>query len=303
VRALTTALLVLVLVVAVSASAKQPPPPTATAVVATGGGPCGIAARAGSLWIGVYGTGSLLRLDDRNGRREAAVDVGRWACRVAVGPAAIWVTRDRAGELVRVSLGSGRIRRTQVGTGTFDVLLAHGSVWTTSYDHGAIVRMRASTGRLERVYKDGPNPAGLASCAGRIWVGHGRDATWLTSIDPRTQRMQRVDVVLKAPGWPSCIRGQLWVTTTDSVLQIDPTRGTLVAHYRLGGTPAETAAGPDGLVWVTDKERSLIHRVDPVARRVVDSFAAGPGAYALARVGDAMWVTSFAGADVRRFER
>jgi len=33
----------------------------------------------------------------------------------------------------------------------------------------------------------------------------------------------------------------------------------------------------------------------------LDSFSAGPGAYALARAGDAMWVTSFAGADVRKF--
>jgi hypothetical protein len=54
-------------------------------------------------------------------------------------------------------------------------------------------------------------------------------------------------------------------------------------------------------VWVTDKERSLVHRVDPVNRRLVDAFAAGPGAYALARTGDAMWITSFAGSDVRRF--
>lgn len=32
------------------------------------------------------------------------------------------------------------------------------------------------------------------------------------------------------------------------------------------------------------------------------SFSAGPGAFALARAGDAMWVTSFAGSDVRRFD-
>jgi streptogramin lyase len=200
-----------------------------------------------------------------------------------------------------VSLGSGRIERMRVGTGSFDVLLAHGSVWTASYDHAAIVRIDASTRRLERVYKDGPNPAGVASCAGRIWVGHGRDATWLTAIDPRSNRMRRVEVVLKAPARPRCIRGELWVTTTDSVLQVDPRHGRLVGHYELGGTPAEAAAGPDGLVWVTDKERSLVHRVDPVNRRLVDAFAAGAGAYALARTGDAMWITSFAGSDVRRF--
>jgi hypothetical protein len=36
---------------------------------------------------------------------------------------------------------------------------------------------------------------------------------------------------------------------------------------------------------------------------VVNSFAAGPGAFSLARAGGAMWITSFAGADIRRYER
>ena len=73
-------------------------------------------------------------------------------------------------------------------------------------------------------------------------------------------------------------------------------------RLRLGGTLAEAAAGPDGFVWVTDKERSLVHRVHARQAVVVDSFAAGPGAYALVRVEGAMWITSFAGSDVRRFD-
>jgi hypothetical protein len=54
-------------------------------------------------------------------------------------------------------------------------------------------------------------------------------------------------------------------------------------------------------VWVTDKERSLVHRIDAKTAVVVDAFSAGPGAYALARSGDTMWVTSFAGSDVRSY--
>ena len=54
---------------------------------------------------------------------------------------------------------------------------------------------------------------------------------------------------------------------------------------------------------MTDKEHSLVHRIYAEAATVVDTFAAGPGAFALARAGDSMWVTSFAGRDVRRFDR
>jgi hypothetical protein len=294
---------VVALATAAIATAGNPPDPRQTDVVETGAGPCGIAARAGSIWVGVYGTGRLLQLDGRTGRTEASTNVGRWACRVAVGPAAVWVTRDRAGELVRVSRGTGRLRRFQVGRGTFDVLLASGSVWTTSYDTGVIAQLDPAQLELTRIFKDGVKPAGLTWCDGRIWVGHGGATTWLTQIDPATNTIRRVDVGTANPGWPRCIRGVVWVTASSTLLKVDASSGNVLGRLRLGGTLAEAAEGPDALVWVTDKERSLVHRVWGGQPSLTDSFDAGPGAYSLARNGDAMWITSFAGSDVRRFER
>jgi streptogramin lyase len=296
-------IIVAALLAATVATAGNPPDPLATKVVATGPGPCGVASRAGSIWIGVYGTGDLLAIDARSGVVQSRTRVGRWACRVAVGPAAVWVTRDRAGELVRVSRGTGRIERLQVGSGTFDVLLAGGSVWTTSYDTGVIAKIDAASRRSTRIFKDGANPAGLARCTGRIWVGHGRDATWLTEIDPLKNTVRRVDVGTANPSWPRCIRGTLWVTASDTLLKVDGGTGKVLARLRLGGTLAEAAEGPEALVWVTDKERSLVHRIYAAQATVTDTFEAGPGAFALARAGDSMWITSFAGRDVRRFDR
>ena len=295
--------LVTALAVTALATAGNPPDPARTNVVFTGAGPCGIAARAGSIWVGVYGAGKLLQLDDRTGRREASVTVGPSACRVAVGPAAVWVTRDRAGEVVRVSRGTGRLRRIQVGRGAFDVLLAGASAWTTSYDTGAIAKLEPSKGELIRVFKDGANPAGLTRCGGLIWIGHGGSSTWLSSIDPETNAITRVDVGIANPGWPRCIRGVLWVTASDTLLKVNGSSGTVLARLHLGGTLAAIAEGPDALLWVTDKERSLVHRVWGGKPSLTDTFRAGPGAYSIVRAGDAMWITSFAGADVRRYER
>ena len=84
-------------------------------------------------------------------------------------------------------------------------------------------------------------------------------------------------------------------------MKVDGATGTMLARLHLGGTPSEAADGPDGLVWVTDKERSLVYRIYGPRASVTDSFPAGPGAYSLARSGDAMWVTSFAGSDARSF--
>jgi streptogramin lyase len=228
--------------------------------------------------------------------------VGRSSCRVAVGPSAVWVARDRAGEVVRVARRSGRTLRVRVGSGAFDVLLAAGSVWVSSYDVGTVARLDPRTARLRWVSRDGPNPAGLAWCGGRVWFGHGRQATWLTAIEPATLRVHRVDVGAVTPSSPRCVHDELWVAASNSVLRLDPRTGALLARVQVGGTPADIAAGPDGRVWVTDKERSLVFRLDPTSSAIVDSFPAGPGAFALARLGGSMWVTSFAGADVRRYD-
>jgi hypothetical protein len=46
-----------------------------------------------------------------------------------------------------------------------------------------------------------------------------------------------------------------------------------------------------------------VYRIHAGSGTIVNTFDAGPGAYALARAGEAMWITSFAGSDVRRYER
>ena len=294
------ALAVLLAIAVTAADAKLPPPPAETAVVATGKAPCGLAVAEGNLLVGVYETGQLLRLDG-SGRIVARSAVGRWACQVAVGGGATWVTRDNANEVVRIDRG-GRMRRIAISS-PYDVTVAAGSAWVTSFETGTVARL-ALTGRRERVLRVGPYPTGIAACGGRVWVGHGRESTWITAIEPQTGRKRRVDVGVRAARWPRCVRGELWVTTEDSALRLAPRSGALRGRFRLGSTLAEAGAGAGSSsgVWVTDKEHSLVHRVDPVSGQVVDSFPAGPGALALERFAGSVWITSFAGSDVRRFD-
>jgi streptogramin lyase len=294
------ALAVFALIVPVAAG-KAPPPPKETAVVQTGRAPCGLAVHRGELWVGVYESGMLLRLD-RAGRVRQRIRVGRWACRVAVDDGAVWVTRDNARELVRVDRRTGRIGRTRLRGMPFDVVLAGGSVFVTGYDTGTVSRVDPKTRHVTRVYRVWEKPAGLAFCGGRVWVGHNTPATWVDAIDPATHRVRRSPLKANAPGWPQCLRGALWVTTPDRILRLSPRTGRGRSQLVIAETLADAALGPDGLVWVTDKQHSLVHRLDPSGRQVLDSFPAGPGAFALARAGGAMWITSFAGADVRRYE-
>jgi len=294
------ALAALLALVVPAADAKLPPSPTETAVVSTGKAPCGLAVAGGNLLVGVYETGQLLRLD-RNGRIVGRVAVGRWACQVAVGGGATWVTRDNANEVARID-GSGRIRRIAVPS-PYDVTVAAGSAWVTSFETGTVTRL-SLTGRRERVLRVGGHPTGIAACGGRVWVGHGRESTWVTAVEPGAGRARRVEGRVRSPRWPRCVRGELWVTTEDSALRLAARTGAVRGHFPLGGTLAEAAAGAEraASVWVTDKEHSRVHRLDPAAAQVVDSFTAGPGALALEHFAGSVWVTSFAGSDVRRFD-
>lgn len=293
------------LVLLVSAAhAKIPEPPKEAAVIQTGREPCGLAAFGGELWVGVYGTGTVLRLD-RAGRVQRRHRVGRFACTVAVSRRAAWVTRDNANEVVRIDVRSGRLTRIQV-TSPYHLVLGAGAIWATSFDTGTVTRIDPRTARATRVWNVGANPVGLAFCAGKLWVGHARSATWVTAIDPRTGRTQRIDVAVRAPRMPRCISGELWVTNEDSALRLSPHTGEVLGHIVLGGTPAEAgaarSAGGGFAIWVTNKERSLVHRIDPSSGQVVDSFPAGPGALAQARFDGSVWISSFAGSDVRRYD-
>jgi streptogramin lyase len=247
----------------------------------------------------------VLRLD-RAGRVRRRHRVGRFACPVAIDERSAWVTRDNANEVVRVDPRSGRLTRLRVSS-PLDIALAAGSAWVTSFETGTVTRIGARTGRVTRSWRVGAYPTGITVCGGKVWVGHGRRATWLTSIDPGTGRMRRVDVAVSTPRMPRCIEDELWVTTEDAVFRVSPRTGELRGHIALGGTPAEAGLARSAIsgvpaIWVTNKERSLVHRIDPGSGQVVDSFPAGPGALAQERFAGSVWITSFAGSDVRRYD-
>jgi streptogramin lyase len=275
--------------------------PRETHVVVAGREPCGAVGRGTTLWVGVYATGRLIAVDATSGKVIRSIRVGPTACRVAFAANAAFVALDGPGNVVRVDLRSGRRRVAPVGPGAFDVIRAYGSVWAVSFETGTVTLLDPRTGAVERVVRVGDFPTGLASCGGRMWVGHGRSSTSLSSVDPRTLRVRRVPVGATDPRRPRCIRGVLWVATPESVVRVDPSSGSVIGRLGIGETLGDLAPASDGLVWVTDKQHNLVHRVDPAGTGIVDSFPAGPGAFAVARTGDTMWVTSYAGSDVRGY--
>jgi streptogramin lyase len=114
--------------------------------------------------------------------------------------------------------------------------------------------------------------------------------------------VKRYDLGHRGPGWLTAIEGDLWTTTEDGyALRFDPDSGEVVATFRVPGTPADVGLGADRVVWVAEKERDTITRIDPATNRILDVTPAGDGAFSVAVAGGATWVTNYAGRDVWRF--
>jgi len=274
--------------------------PALIATIPTGTHPCGAVSAFGSVWVANDG-GTLVRIDPRTNRVRKRIRVGAGACFLAADARALWIANYKGG-LVRVT-PRGRVRKLAVGATPDHVLVAFGRIWVTTWGAGKLVVVDPRKLKIVRRIDVGPKPAGLAVRNGAVWVGFTGDATTsIARVSPRTFEVDRVDVGMPAPrGFVAGTR-DLWIqANTGDLVHVDPRTRRVLAHLEVGRTLAQGAVAPGGAIWIPDKEQNLVFRVDPAKERVIDSFPGGPGAYTVLRAFGSMWVTSYAGTDIRRF--
>jgi streptogramin lyase len=276
--------------------------PHVLARVHTGAAPGGAVSAFGAVWVANDTAGTLARIDPRTNRVTRRVRLRPGVFSVARGFGALWVVNYKRNALTRVDPRSGRVRSVQVGAVPFDVLAAHGRVWVTAWAAGRLVEVDPRSLKVVRRIRIGPRPTGLHAEGGALWVGFGRSATAIARIEPATRKIERVEVGVRAPSWFVAGTRDLWIQAADNVLvHVDPAKRRVVGTLSFGRTLAQGSLAPDGTLWIPDKEQNLVYRVDPTKARIVDSFAAGPGAFFALRAHGSMWVTSYAGDEVWRF--
>jgi streptogramin lyase len=276
--------------------------PQVLARIDTGAAPSGAVAAFRAVWVANDGSGTLARIDPRTNRVTRRIRLRQGVFSVTRGYGALWAVNYKRHSLTRVNPASGRTRSVRVGAVPFDVLAAFGRVWVTAWEGARLVEVNPRTMRIVRRIRIGPRPAGLRASGGALWVGFGRDATAVARVDPQTAKVLRVPVGVRSPSWFAAATPDLWIEAGDRTLvRLDPSSRTVTARLTFGRTLAQGALAPDGTIWMPDKEQNVVYRVDPARAAVVDSFAAGPGAFFALRAFGSMWVTSYAGADVWRF--
>jgi streptogramin lyase len=275
--------------------------PHVVARIETGSSPGGATAAFGAVWVANDRSGTLARIDPATNRVTRRLRLRPGLFSVTHGFSALWVVNYETGTLARVDPRSGRVRSVRVGGVPFDVVAAFGRVWVTAWEAGRLVEVDPSTLRVVRRIAIGPRPTGLHVAGGGLWVGFGRSATAIARFEPKSGRVERVPVGVRAPSWFVVGAGGLWIQAADNVL-VHVEGGHVVDRLTFGRTLAQGALAADGTLWIPDKEQNVVYRVDPGTARVLGSFAAGPGAFLALRAYGSMWVTSYAGADVWRFK-
>jgi len=276
--------------------------PQLVARIQTGSYPGAAVAAFGAVWVANDGAGTLARIDPRTNRVTKRIHVRRGVFPVTRGFGALWAVNYKRHSLTRVDPASGRARSVRVGAVPFDVLAAFGRVWVTAWEAGRLVEVDPRSMRIVRSVRIGPRPAGLRAVGGSVWVGFGRDATSVARVDPGTAKVVRVPVGVRSPTRFVAGTRDLWINAGDNTLvRLDLSSGTVTAKLTFGGTLGQGALARDGTIWMPDKERDVVFRVDPVRAAVVDSFAAGRGAFFALPAFGSMWITSYAGTDVWRF--
>jgi streptogramin lyase len=276
--------------------------PKVVARIPTGASPGGAVSAFGAVWVTNDGSGTLVRIDPAANKVTKRIRLKPGLFSVAAGFGSLWAVNYQRGSLARIDPRSGRVRTVQVGATPDDVLVAFGRVWVTAWEAGKLVVVEPRSLRVVRRIAIGPRPVGLRALGGAVWVGFGRSATAIARVTPRTGRIERVPVGVRTPAWFVAGTRDLWIQAADNVLvRVDPTTRRVLARLSFGATLAQGALAQDGKLWVPDKERNLVYRVDPSTAQVEDSFAAGRGAFVALRANGSMWITSYAGDDVWRF--
>ena len=92
--------------------------------------------------------GVLASTDGRTTTVAAKVDVGGSVCGVAVVGGTVWVTDNKAGELVKVDAAAGRVvARYPVSAKPCELEAAAGSIWVTTQS-GVVDRVDPATGKV-----------------------------------------------------------------------------------------------------------------------------------------------------------
>lgn len=124
----------------------------------------------GSAWISNY-RGDSVSVVRPGSKRLETIAVPGGPLGIAAGEGAIWVVAFWSRELVRIDPDTRRVvRRIPVGAGPLDVAVEDGAVWVTNRDDRTISRIDPATNEVSATIQLAAAPHSVRVAHGRVWV-------------------------------------------------------------------------------------------------------------------------------------
>ena len=292
---------------------------TAQLEVGHGGGP--LVFDAGSLWVGAWRDGQVVRVDPRSNRVVARFPAGGPnPAGLAVGAGTIWVTHPDTDEVVRLDPGTGRVvARIKLGQLPFQVApgddrfrpslvaVGAGAGWVAT-GRGAVARIDLASNRVAAVIKLLPeSPAGIAVAGDSVWVAAGGDG--VARIEAATDRLLEIIRLDFHAERVAVAGGGIWVggPTTDPIVEmagavarIDAATGRVREIVPTGLPVGLSAAAGAVLVTEPDTVGGALECIQPGA--TPSGMTLQPALGELAVGGGAVWVADRRGSLVYRLD-
>ena len=124
----------------------------------------------GSAWVSNY-RGDSVSVVRPGSREVETIELAGGPLGLAAGAGAVWVAAFWSKELVRIDPETRRVvRRIPIGAGPLAVAVGAGSVWVTNRDDRTISRINPRTNRVVRTIPLASPPHGIHFAHGRVWV-------------------------------------------------------------------------------------------------------------------------------------
>lgn len=140
----------------------------------------------GSAWISNY-KGDSVSVIRPGSERPETIEVSGGPLGIAAGGGAIWVVTFWSRELVRIDPETRRVlRKIPIGAGPLGVAVGGGAVWATNRDDNTVSRIDPATNTVTQTIQLPVSPQGVHVAHGRVWVTTQECGSPIASCEPST---------------------------------------------------------------------------------------------------------------------
>jgi streptogramin lyase len=181
---------------------------------------------------------------------------------IAASADSIWMVTSKTGTLSRIDPKNGKVRQqVMLPAGSYNPIYSDGVVWVTGVDTNSLSAIDSVSGNLVASIPVGPKPRFLTSGGGAIWTLNQGDGT-LSRVNSRTRKLEAtIELGTPGEGGDICFGAySVWTTVFDLPLTQLDSRSNAVLHQWVG-TGGDSLRFGFNSIWLTDYHKGLLWRI------------------------------------------